>query len=101
MTTSMEHSKELAELLRRRAFRRHPLARNSVGHFQLVGQLGDRSLDILLDTGAASTVVDLGYCASQGIATRRRWSNITYSRFGRSGFNTGRIASSFGRHLRC
>ena len=66
----MEHSKELAELLRRRAFRRHPLARNSVGHFQLLGQLGDRSLDILLDTGAASTVVDLGYCASQGIATR-------------------------------
>jgi len=70
MTKSVEHSKELAELLRRRAFRRHPLARNSVGHFQLVGQLGDRSLDILLDTGAASTVVDLGYCASQGIATR-------------------------------
>jgi len=66
----MDHSLALAELLERYAFHRHPLSRNNVGHFQLVGQLGDRLLDILLDTGAASTVVDLGYCASQGIATR-------------------------------
>jgi hypothetical protein len=66
----MEHSTQLAELLGRHAFRRHLLARNSLGHFQLAGQLGDRRLDILLDTGAASTVVDLGYCNSQGIAMR-------------------------------
>ena len=58
----MDHSTALAELLARYAFRRHPLSRNNVGHLQLVGQLQDRPVDILLDTGAASTVVDLGYC---------------------------------------
>lgn len=69
-TTPTEHSTALADLLGRCSFRRHLLTRNSLGHFQLVGQLGDRPLDILLDAGAASTVVDLGYCSSQGIAMR-------------------------------
>ena len=69
-TTPREHSAALAELLDHYGFRRHSLARNRLGHFQLAGQLGERPLDILLDTGAASTVVDLGYCSSQGIATR-------------------------------
>ena len=65
-TTPMEPSPALAELLGRYGFRRHSLTRNRLGHFQLVGQLGGRRLDILLDTGAASTVVDLGYCTQPG-----------------------------------
>ena len=66
----MDHSTALAEMLARYAFHRHPLSRNNVGHLQLVGQLQNRPLDILVDTGTTSTVVDLGYCTSQGIATR-------------------------------
>ena len=46
------------------------MSRNQVGHLQLVGYLDGRRIDILLDTGAASTVVDLSYCRSQGISVR-------------------------------
>ena len=108
-TTPREHSAALAELLDHYGFRRHSLARNRLGHFQLAGQLGERPLDILLDTGAASTVVDLGYCSSQGIATRdtgpawrrRGWRDIAHPCFGRRGFDPGRIAPPLGRHLCC
>ena len=70
MSIRTEHSAALAEFLGRYAFHRHPLSRNSVGHLQLIGRLGDRPLDILVDTGGASTVIDLGYCAGRNIATR-------------------------------
>jgi hypothetical protein len=66
----MDHTTALAELLARYGFHQHALSRNAVGHLQLVGQLESRQLDILVDTGAASTVVDLHYCQSEGIATR-------------------------------
>jgi hypothetical protein len=35
----------------------------------LVGELAGRQLDVLLDTGAARTVVDLAYCRAEGIPT--------------------------------
>jgi hypothetical protein len=66
----MDHTTALAELLERHGFRCHVLSRNSIGHLQLVGELHSRRLDILVDTGAASTVVDLAYCQSQAIPTR-------------------------------
>jgi hypothetical protein len=66
----MDHTTALANLLSQHGFHRHPLVRNQVGHFQLVGVLHDAPVDILLDTGAASTVVDLSYCRAKGIPTR-------------------------------
>jgi len=66
----MDHTKALADLLSQHGFHRHPLVRNQVGHLQLVGLLDDAPVDILLDTGAASTVVDLSYCRAKGIPTR-------------------------------
>ena len=66
----MDHTTVLAELVSRHGFRRHALVRNQVGHLQLVGLLRNASVDILLDTGAASTVVDLSYCLAKGIPTR-------------------------------
>src|SRR5262245_64417983 len=66
----MDHIKDLAELLSKHGFHRHRLDRNQVGHLQLVGLLDDAPVDILLDTGAASTVVDLSYCRAKGIPTR-------------------------------
>jgi hypothetical protein len=66
----MDHTTALAELLSQYGFRQHTLVRNQVGHLQLVGLLQNAPVDILLDTGAASTVVDLPYCRANGIPTR-------------------------------
>jgi hypothetical protein len=66
----MDYISALNELLQRHHFRRHGLLRNNVGQLQLTGQLQGRAVDILLDTGAASTVVDLNYCRREGIVTR-------------------------------
>jgi predicted aspartyl protease len=55
----MDHTVALAELLSRHDFHRHAVLRNQVGHLQLIGQLQGRPIDILVDTGAASTVVDV------------------------------------------
>src|SRR5215831_11324961 len=66
----MDHTSALADLLAQNGFHRHALFRNKVGHLQLIGELQARKVDILLDTGAASTVVDLAYCRSEGIPIR-------------------------------
>jgi len=66
----MGNTMVLAEFLSHHGFRRHTLVRNQIGHLQLVGLLQNAPVDILLDTGAASTVVDLSYCTAKGIPTR-------------------------------
>jgi hypothetical protein len=66
----MGRTTALAEFLSQHGFRRHTLVRNQIGHLQLVGSLQNTAVDILLDTGAASTVVDLSYCKAKGIPTR-------------------------------
>ena len=57
----------LDDFLAAQGFRRHDLGKNRVGHFQLVGDLEGRPIDVLVDTGAASTVIDLAYCRDQGL----------------------------------
>lgn len=64
----MAYTTEIADLLARHGFRRFPMARTGVGHLLLVGHLGDRPIDIVLDTGAGKTIVELSYCRSEGIA---------------------------------
>jgi hypothetical protein len=66
----MDHVTALDELLTGSGFCRYPLTRTRVGHWRLVAELADQQLDVLLDTGAASTVVDLGFCREHGIALR-------------------------------
>jgi hypothetical protein len=66
----VDHTTALAELLSQHGFHRHPLVRNQIRHLQLVGVLYNAAVDILLDTGAASTVIDLSYCRAKGIPTR-------------------------------
>jgi hypothetical protein len=44
------------------------MSRTQVGHLKLVGHLDGRPIDIVLDTGASKTIVDLSYCRSEGIA---------------------------------
>ena len=64
----MDHASALAELLARHGFRRFVMTRTQVGHLKLAGHLDGRPLDIVLDTGASKTFVELGYCRSEGIA---------------------------------
>jgi hypothetical protein len=64
----MDYSSEIAELLSRHGFRRFRMSRTGAGHLKLVGHLDGRPIDIVLDTGAAKTFVELSYCRSEGIA---------------------------------
>lgn len=64
----MDYTSAIAELLSRRGFRRFMMSRTPVGHLKLAGHLDDRPIDIVLDTGASKTFVELNYCRSEGIA---------------------------------
>jgi hypothetical protein len=64
----MDYSSAIAELLSNHGFRRFPMSRTGVGHLMLAGELDGRPIDIVVDTGAAKTFVELGYCRSEGIA---------------------------------
>jgi hypothetical protein len=64
----MNCTTEIAEVLLRHGFRRFMMSRSPVGHLMLAGHIGGRPIDIVLDTGAAKTIVDLSYCRSEGIA---------------------------------
>jgi hypothetical protein len=63
----MDYTSAIAELLSRHGFRRFMMSRTGVGHLLLAGHLDDRPIDIVLDTGAAKTVVELNYCRSEGL----------------------------------
>ena len=64
----MDHTSAIAALLSRHGFRRFIMSRTQVGHLKLVGHVDDRPVDIVVDTGASKTFVELGYCRSEGIA---------------------------------
>lgn len=64
----MDHTAAIAEVLSRHGFRRFTMSRTGVGHLLLAGHLDSRPIDIVLDTGAGKTFVELGYCRSEGIA---------------------------------
>lgn len=63
----MDHTSAIAELLSRYGFRRFMMSRTPVGHLKLAGRIDDRPIDIVLDTGASKTLVELSYCRSEGI----------------------------------
>lgn len=63
----IEYTAALAEMLARHGFRRFTMTRSPVGHLMLVGHVDSRPIDIVLDTGASKTLVELTYCRSEGI----------------------------------
>jgi hypothetical protein len=63
----MDYTSAMADLLFRHGFRRFEMSRTEVGHLKLAGRLDERPIDIVLDTGASKTIVELGYCRSEGI----------------------------------
>jgi len=46
----------LVEFLQQNGYTRIPLSKSGVGHFHAPGFLNDRSISVLIDTGAASTI---------------------------------------------
>jgi hypothetical protein len=52
-------------------FRQVPLSRTGVGHFQTAGRLNGRDVVVLIDTGAASTVVSLALARELGLALHK------------------------------
>lgn len=64
----MDYTSALADLLSRHDFRRFTMSRSPVGHLKLAGHVDGRPIDIVLDTGASKTLVELTYCRAEGIA---------------------------------
>jgi hypothetical protein len=57
----------LAAVLANDGYQRVPLMRTAVGHFETPGSLNDHPIRVLIDTGAASTVVSLSLCRELGL----------------------------------
>jgi len=57
----------LAAVLETDGYRRVPLTRTTVGHFETPGTLNGRPIRVLIDTGAASTVVSLSLSQELGL----------------------------------
>ena len=60
----------LVEFLGASHYRQVPLNRNGVGHFEAAGTLNGRPVRVLIDTGAASTVVSLPLAQELGLEIR-------------------------------
>jgi hypothetical protein len=63
----MDHASAIADLLSQHGFRRFAMTRSPVGHLMLAGHVDGRPVDIVLDTGASKTFVELNHCRSEGI----------------------------------
>lgn len=61
----------LSSFLAQTGFRRISLSRSGVGHFHVAGTLNGRSVAVLVDTGAASTVVSLALARELGLTLQQ------------------------------
>jgi hypothetical protein len=64
---------ELADFLAARGYLRVPLTRSGVGHFHTAGTLNGRPVEVLVDTGAACTIVALSVVRELGLSAE--WIN--------------------------
>ena len=58
----------LAEFLLQNGYQQIPLVRSGVGHLHAAGTLNGRPVSVLMDTGGASTVVNLALAQELGLA---------------------------------
>jgi hypothetical protein len=58
----------LVEFLERNGYTRVPLTRSGIGHFHTDGMLEGRTVSVLVDTGAGSTVFGLAVARELGLA---------------------------------
>jgi hypothetical protein len=61
---------DLHEFLSRQGYRRIPLERSGVGHFHTHGSIGDATLNVLVDTGASSTLIHRPLAERLGLSLR-------------------------------
>jgi clan AA aspartic protease (TIGR02281 family) len=61
----------LSEFLAQQGFEKIALSRSGVGHFHARGSLSGRSVSVLIDTGAASTVVSLALARELGLTLKQ------------------------------
>ncbi len=61
----------LSTFLREAGYQQVALTQSAVGHFHTGGTLNGRPVDVLLDTGAASTVVSLAVAREHGITLNK------------------------------
>jgi|SRR6185437_4499074 len=93
----MDYTAALADLLSRHGFRRFTMTRSPVGHLKLAGHVDGRPIDIVLDTGASKTLVELTYCRAEGIAV----TDTGQPGHGGNVFTLGDVAMTLdGLHLR-
>lgn len=62
---------ELADFLVSRGYARIPLTRSGVGHFHTTGALNGQAVEVLVDTGAACTVVAMSLVRALGLSSVR------------------------------
>ncbi len=62
---------ELNDFLTARGYVRVPLTRSVVGHFHTTGTLNGRPVEVLVDTGAACTVVAMALVQTLGLRSER------------------------------
>ena len=62
---------KLEAYLGKENYQRVPLSRSSLGHFHTPGSLNGHPVVVLIDTGAASTVVDLGSARDLGLTANK------------------------------
>jgi Aspartyl protease len=58
---------ELSDFLTARGYVRVPLTRSGVGHFHAPGTLNGRAVEVMVDTGAATTVVAMSVVKELGL----------------------------------
>ena len=61
----------LSTFLREAGYQQVALTQSAVGHFHTGGTLNGRPVDVLLDTGAASTLVSLAVAREHGITLNK------------------------------
>ena len=59
---------DLISFLTHAGYRQVTLTRNGVGHFQASGTVAGHSISILIDTGAASTLLDVTVARKLGLS---------------------------------
>ncbi|MFT3807066.1 aspartyl protease family protein [Arenimonas sp.] len=64
---------ELADFLASRGYVRIPLTRSAVGHYHTTGTLNGRPVEVMVDTGAACTVVAMSLVRALGL--KSEWLN--------------------------
>ena len=84
---------KLDALLASQGFVRVQMERLPTGHFSIEGAAADESLDLIVDTGASHTVLDVERAARFGLTTEDRGSRATGVGMSSQSVQSGRLAN--------